>query len=121
MTQMSIFVFFFKCWSLILGCFFPVSILNVYFNDMQKNRWQNFKDVKDTFFSLNLQKTATEICRLSLLKIFFISLDKSVLLHRRCLMSKFPEILILMCRKIFYVFYMILHETFSNNCGFTLL
>ena len=77
--------------------------------------------IKDTFFTLNLLMTATEIRRVSLLRIFFISLDKSVLLHRRCLMSKFPEILILVCKKIFSVFYPILHETFSNSCGFALI
>ena len=50
----------------------------------------------------------------------FDSLDKSVLLHRRYLMSKFSEILILVCRKIFSAFYPILHETFSNSYGFPL-
>ena len=70
---------------------------------------------------VNLPMT-TKICRISLLRTFFISLDKSVLLHRRCcLMSKFPEILILLCRKIFSVFYPIFHETFSNSCGFALI
>ena len=42
----------------------------------------------------------------------FVSLDKSVLLHSRCLM------LILVCRKIFCAFYLILHETFSSSCSF---
>ena len=36
-------------------------------------------------------------------------------------MLKFPEILILLCRKIFSVFYPIFHETFSNSCGFALI
>ena len=36
-------------------------------------------------------------------------------------MSKFPEILILVWRKIFSAFYPILHETFSNSCGFSLI
>ena len=65
---------------------------NVYFNDMQINRWQNFKD-KGNLFKLILPMT-TKIHRISFLRtFFFISLDKSALLHRRCcLMSKFPEI-----------------------------
>ena len=52
------------------------------------------------------------------LESIFVSLDKSVLLHRRCLMSKFSEMLILVCRKIFSAFYLILHETFSSNYSF---
>ena len=65
---------------------------------------------------------ATEIRRVSLLRIFlFVSLDKHVLLHRRCLMSKFFEILILVCRKIISAFYPILHETFPDSCGFALI
>ena len=55
------------------------------------------------------------------LESFFVSLDKSVLLHRRCLMSKFSEMLILVCRKIFSAFYLILHETFSSSYGFPLM
>ena len=42
-------------------------------------------------------------------------------LHCRWLMSKFSEILILVCRKIFSAFYQILHETFSNSYGFPLM
>ena len=64
--------------------------------------------------------TVTEIHRISLLRTFFVSLDKSVLLHCRCLMLKFAEILILFCRKIFFVFFLILQETFSNSCDFAL-
>ena len=36
-------------------------------------------------------------------------------------MSKFSEMLIVVCRKIFSVFYPILHETFSNSYGFPLM
>ena len=43
------------------------------------------------------------------------------LLHRRCLMSKFSEILMLVCRKMFSAFYPNLHETFSNSYGFPLM
>ena len=57
----------------------------------------------------------------SILESFFVSLDKSVLLHCRCLMSKISEILILVCRKIISVFYPILHETFSSSYGFPLM
>ena len=42
------------------------------------------------------------------------------MLHRRYLMLKFPEILMLVRKKIFSVFYSILNETFSNSCGFAL-
>ena len=89
---------------------------NVYFNDTQINWWQNFKDKGD------LPMTTTKIRRAYLFRTYFLFLlDKSVLLHgRSCLMSKFPEILILLCRKIFSVFYPIFHETFSNSCGFAL-
>ena len=49
------------------------------------------------------------------LESFFLFgfLDKSTFLHRRCLMLKFSEVLILVCRKIFSAFYPILHEAFS--------
>ena len=40
------------------------------------------------------------------------------LLHRRCLILKFFEMLILVCRKIFSAFYPILHEIFFNSYGF---
>ena len=36
-------------------------------------------------------------------------------------MLKFSEVLILVCRKIFSAFYLILHETFSNSYGFPLM
>ena len=55
------------------------------------------------------------------LESFFVSLDKSALLHHRCLMSKFTEMLMLVCRKIFSAFYPTLHESFSNSYGFALL
>ena len=48
-------------------------------------------------------------------------MDKSVLLHCRCLMLKFSEMLILVCRKIFSAFYPILHETLSSSYGFPLM
>ena len=49
------------------GCY---PLHNVYFNDMQINRWQNFKD-KGHLFTLNLPMTTTKIRRISLLKTFF--------------------------------------------------
>ena len=55
------------------------------------------------------------------LESFFVSLDKSDLLHYRRLMSKFTEMLMLVCRKIFSAFYPTLHESFSNSYGFALL
>ena len=88
---------------------------------MEINRKRNFKE-KGHLLTLNLGMTATKISRISLLRtFFFICLDKFVLLHRKCLMSKFPETLILLCRKIFSVFYPIFHETFCNSCGFALI
>ena len=36
-------------------------------------------------------------------------------------MSKFSEILVLMCRKVFSAFYPVLHETFSNSYGFPVM
>ena len=54
------------------------------------------------------------------LESVFVSLDKSVLLNCRCLMSKFSEMLILVCRKMFS-FYRILHETFSSSYGLCLM
>ena len=45
--------------------------------------------------------TTSEIHTLPFLESFFVLLDKSVLLHRRYFMSKFSEILILVCRKMF--------------------
>ena len=36
-------------------------------------------------------------------------------------MSKFSEILILVCRKVLSAFYLILHETFSNSYDFPLM
>ena len=73
---------------------------------MQLNRWRNLflKFVQYLF-----------------LESVFVSLEKSVLLHRRSLMSKFSDMLILVYRKIFSAFYPILHETFSNSYGFPLM
>ena len=50
----------------------------------------------DTFLKEHLPTTASES--------FLVSLNKFVLLHRRCLMSKFSEILKPVCRKIFFDF-----------------
>ena len=46
---------------------------------------------------------------------------KSALLHHRCLMPKFTEMLMLVCTKIFSAFYPTLHESVSNSYGFALL
>ena len=46
------------------------------------------KIFRDTFFTEHFQMTASEICIVSFLRIFFVSLDTSVLLHCRCLISK---------------------------------
>ena len=53
-----------------------------------------------TPLTVHLRTAVTEICRVSLLRIsIFVSLDVSILLHRRCLMLKLSEILILVCSK----------------------
>ena len=73
-------------------------------------------------FTEHLPPTASEICTVPLfLESFFVSLDKSALFHHRCLMSKFTEMFMLACRKIFSAFYPALHESFSNSHGFALL
>ena len=56
-------------WQIYAGCY---QLHNVYFNDMQINRWRNFKD-KGHLFTLNLRMT-TKICRISLLRTFFLFL-----------------------------------------------
>ena len=97
--------------------------------DLQKNYLRSYankqvaKFLRTPFlvFTEHLPPTASEICTVSFLRIFFISLGKSALLHQRCLMSKFSEMLMLLCRKTFSAFYLILHESFSNSYGFTLL
>ena len=53
------------------GCY---PLHNIYFNDMQINRWQNFKDKMVPYlFTLNLLMT-TKIRRISLLRTFFLFL-----------------------------------------------
>ena len=92
-----------RFWQVSTGC---CPVLNVYFNDLQLNKWQIFflKFVQYIF-----------------LESVFVSLDKSDLLHCRCLMSKFSEMLILVWKKKNSAFYPILHEIFSNSYGFPLM
>ena len=73
---------------------------NLYFNGLQIKSWQNFKD-KGHLFTSNLPWLLLKFAEYLFLKHFFISLKKSVLLHDSCLISKFPEIFMLLCRKIF--------------------
>ena len=89
-------------WQVYPGC---CPLLSVFFNDVQLNSWRSFFLKSIRYLSL---------------ESVFVSLNKSVLLHRRCSMLKFSEMLILVCRKIFSAFY-ILHETFSNSYGFPLM
>ena len=57
-------------------------LTQVYLNDVQTGG----EIFKDTFLTVLLQTAATEIRRVPLLRIsFFVYLDKSVLLHYRCL------------------------------------
>ena len=80
------------------------------------------KIFKDTFFTQHLGMAASETHRVSFLRsIFFVSLDKSVLLSCTCLMLTVSEISLLVCKKIFSAIYLVLHETFSNSCGFPLM
>ena len=57
-------------WQIYAGC---CPLHNVYFNDIQINRWRNFKD-KGHLFTLNLPMTDTKIRRISLLGTFFLFL-----------------------------------------------
>ena len=79
-------------------------LLHVYFNDVQINR------VK--FLTTPFLKNTSRRLLLKFIKYFsqnlFVSLDKFALLHCRYLMSKFNEMLILVCRKIFSSFQPIL-------------
>ena len=78
----------------------------------KSNRSQMFLFYTSLRLLLKLVRTnASEIRRLYFIRSFFVSLGKSVLLHRRVLMSKFSGILVLMCRKIFSFFS---NETFSK-------
>ena len=100
------------------GCY---PIHNVYFNDMQINRWQNFKD-KGHLFTLNLLMTTKFVKYLFLEHLFlFLSINLFCSIADLCLISKFREILILLCRKIFFIFYPIFHKTFSDSYGFAII
>ena len=79
------------------------------------------KLLKTPFLQNNSQRMLLKFVQYLFLESFFVSLDKSVLLHCRCLMLKFSEILMLVCRKILSAFYPILHETFSNSYGFPVM
>ena len=73
-------------------------------------------------FSAFLQNTSGQLLlkfvEYLFLEYLFIYLGKSILLHRIGSMLKFSEILILVCRKIFFAFS---NETFSNSFGFLLM
>ena len=81
----------------------------------------NFLRIPFLVFTEYLPSTASEIPTVSFLRIFFVSLNKSALLQNRCLMSKFTEMLMLVCKKIFSAFNPTLLEGFSNGYGFVLL
>ena len=63
-------------------------------------------------FAASFQKTIASIFN----KVCFFAKYK---FHRRCLISKFSEIVIPAYRKIFSEFYPIFHETFSDREGIT--
>ena len=79
------------------------------------------KFLRTPFLQNTSQQLLLKFVQYLFLESFLVSLDKSVLLHRRCLMSKFSAILILVSRKIFSAFYLILHETFSNSFDFPVI
>ena len=84
---------------------------------MAKNSFVAEETFKDTFFRKHTWMTASEICSVSFLRIFFfVSLDKSVLVHHRCLMWKFSENFDTGVQKNISAFFLILQETFSNSC-----
>ena len=106
-----------RIWQIYADC---CPLYNVYFHDMQINRCILKK--KTPFLHQTSGWLLLNFVEYLFLEHFFVSLDKSVFFaHCKCLMSKFPQILILLCRKIFSVFYPIFHETFSNSCGFALI
>ena len=86
---------------------------------MQLSRWQKY--LRTLFLQNISRRMPLKFVQYLFLESFFVSLDKSVLLHHRCLMSKFSEILTLVCRKIFAALHLILHETFPNSYGFPLM
>ena len=68
-------------------------------------------------FAARFQETRTSMTEPIFKKVTSCYFTKYKL-HHRWLMSKFSDILMLTCRKIFSAFFPILHETFSNSCGF---
>ena len=68
-------------------------------------------------FVESFQETITSMTESVFNKVCYVAKFK---LHPRYLMSKFSEILMLACRKIFSAFYPVLHKTFSSSCGFPL-
>ena len=68
-------------------------------------------------FAASFQETRTSMTEPIFKKVTSCYFTKYKLHHRR-LMSKFSDILMLACRKIFSAFFPILHETFSNSCDF---
>ena len=71
------------------------------------------------FLKNNFVRLLLKLVEFLFFEVFFVSLDKSVLLRCRCLMFKFSKILLLRYSKIFSAFYPILHETFPNSYGFS--
>ena len=117
-------IFFTNYWQKHFNKFLLLDLQRNYFMSilmMCNAKKQVAKFLTTPFLKEKLRTTASEIHTISFLRIFFVSLDKSVLLHCRCLMWKFTEMLILVCRKVFSAFQPILHESFSNSYAFALL
>ena len=68
-------------------------------------------------FAASFQETTICMTESVFNKVCYVAKYK---LHRRRLMSKFSETLMLACRKIFSAFYSILHEAFSSGWVFPL-
>ena len=87
---------------------------NVYFNDIEINRWR--KD-KGHLFTSNLHMSATKIRRISLLRTFFCFLEYICFAPSQMFNVEISWNFDAVVLKIFSGFYPIFHETFSNSCG----
>ena len=95
-------------WQILTGC---CPLTAVYFNNMQINRWQIFKD---TFFTEHFGTTASETHRVSFLRSFFFCLWINLFCFVADISCRnFLKLWQLICRKLFSAFYPDSHETFS--------
>ena len=77
---------------------------------------------RDTFFTEHFQRLLLQFVQCIYLEPFLVSLDKSVLLHRRCLISKFSEMLILLFIRFYIkVFPIAMVSLFCKNLILSIL